>query len=146
LIPKRIVRNKGKLCATPLLAVLIVIESSDVMFAIDSVPAVLAVTRGTFVAYSAVVFAVLGLRALYFALEGLIDRLVYLHYGLATILILLGAEFVLEGFGIHIPILVSLLIIAVIVTVSVVDSLITTRTGKIGKKGLASHNQADMSS
>jgi tellurite resistance protein TerC len=68
------VRNGSKLCATPLLAVLVVIESSDIVFAVDSVPAVLSITKNTFVAYSAVVFAILGLRALYFALEGLWSR------------------------------------------------------------------------
>ena len=81
------VRTDGKRCATPLLATLLVIESTDVIFAIDSVPAVLSVTQTTFVAYSSIVFAVLGLRALYFALEGLVDRFTYLHYGLAAILV-----------------------------------------------------------
>ncbi|CAN5699218.1 TerC family protein [soil metagenome] len=121
------VRNGGKLCATPLLAVLVVIESSDVLFAIDSVPAVLSITRNTFIAYSAVVFAILGLRALYFALEGLIDRFVYLHYGLAVILVFVGVKFVLEGFGIHLPIVVSLLPIAAILAISIAASLYFTR-------------------
>lgn len=127
-------RNGGKLCATPLLAVLVVIEASDLVFAVDSVPAVLSITRNTFVAYSAVAFAILGLRALYFALEGLIDRFVYLHYGLATILVFVGVKFVLEGFGIHLPIYVSLGAIAVILAGSVVASLFATRGGKSGRK------------
>ena len=83
-------KRAGKRCATPLLAALVVVESSNIIFAVDSVPAVLSITRTAFVAYSSVVFAVLGLRALYFALEGLVDRFVYLHYGLAVILIFLG--------------------------------------------------------
>ena len=126
------VRNSGKLCATPLLAVLVVIESSDILFAIDSVPAVLSITRNTFVAYSAVVFAILGLRALYFALEGLIDRFAYLHYGLAAILVFVGVKFVLEGFGIHLPIAASLLPIAAILAISIAVSLYFTRGDKSG--------------
>lgn len=126
------VRNGSKLCATPLLAVLIVIESSDILFAIDSVPAVLSITRNTFIAYSAVVFAILGLRALYFALEGLIDRFVYLHYGLAAILVFVGVKFVLEGFGIHLPISASLLPIAAILAISIAASLYFTRGVKSG--------------
>lgn len=138
-----IVREDGKRHATPLLAALVVVETSDVIFAIDSVPAVLSVTQSTFVAYSAVIFAVLGLRALYFALEGLIDRFVYLHYGLAAILVFLGAEFLLQGFGIHIPIWASLLVIAAVITVSIVTSLLSTRTGKSGEDDAQSREAAD---
>ncbi len=123
------VRQAGKRCATPLLAVLVVIESTDLIFAIDSVPAVLSVTLTNFVAFSSIVFAVLGLRALYFALEGLVDRFVYLHYGLAAILVFLGVKFVAQGFGLQVPILASLLVIAAVVTVSIVVSLIATRGG-----------------
>lgn len=125
-----VIQEGGKRYATPLLAVLVVIESSDVIFAIDSVPAVLSITSNTFVAYSAVAFAILGLRALYFALEGLIDRFVYLHYGLAAILVFVGVKFVLEGFGIQLPILASLLPIAAIITTSIAASLLATR-GKL---------------
>jgi tellurite resistance protein TerC len=123
------VKRDGKRCATPLLAALVVIETSDILFAIDSVPAVLSVTRTTFVAYSSIVFAVLGLRALYFALEGLIDRFVYLHYGLAVILIFVGAKFVAQGFGVHVPIVTSLLVIAAAMTVAIIASIIVTRGG-----------------
>lgn len=93
----------------------------------DSVPAVLSITSNTFVAYSAVAFAVLGLRALYFALEGLIDRFIYLHYGLAAILVFVGSKFLLEGFGVHLPIIASLLPIAAILAISIVASLMATR-------------------
>jgi tellurite resistance protein TerC len=71
------------------------------------VPAVLPVTQTNFVAYSSIVFAVLGLRALYFVLEGLVDRFAYLHYGLAAILVFLGTKFVAQGFGLQIPILAT---------------------------------------
>jgi predicted tellurium resistance membrane protein TerC len=72
----------------------------------------------------------LGLRALYFALEGLIDRFVYLHYGLAAILTFVGAKLLLQGFGVHVPIVVSLLVILVAITASIVASLIATRGRK----------------
>ena len=124
------VRTDGKRYATPLLTALVGIEASDVVFAIDSVPAVLSITQTTYVAYSAMAFAVLGLRALYFALEGLVDRFVYLHYGLAAILIFLGVEFVLQGFGIHVPIYASLAVIAAVITASVIFSLRATSRKK----------------
>lgn len=127
---KFFVRQDGKRYATPLLAALVVVETSDIIFAIDSVPAVLSITQTTFVAYSAMTFAVLGLRALYFALEGLVDRFVYLHYGLAAILIFLGVEFILQGFDIHVPIYASLVVIAAVITASIAASLYATRGGK----------------
>jgi tellurite resistance protein TerC len=129
------VKQDGKGCATPLLAALVVVESSDIIFAVDSVPAVLSITRTAFVAYSSVVFAVLGLRALYFALEGLVDRFVYLHYGLAAILVFVGAKFMAQGFGVGVPILASLLVIVTAITVTIVASLIATRGGKHGEGG-----------
>ena len=126
------IKNDGKRCATPLLAVLVVIETSDVIFAIDSVPAVLSITKSTFVAYSAIAFAVLGLRHLYFALEGLMNRFVYLHYGLSVILIFVGVKFLLEGFGIHLPIRASLLPIAGILVISIAASWYFTRGSESG--------------
>ena len=129
------VERDGKRCATPLLAALVVVETSDIIFAVDSVPAVLSIIRTAFVAYSSVVFAVLGLRALYFALEGLVDRFVYLHYGLAAILVFVGAKFVAQGFGVEVPILASLLVIAAAITATIVASLIATRGGKHGEGG-----------
>src|SRR5215218_6295083 len=96
------------------------------------VAAVLAVTQTAFVAYSSIVFAVLGLRALYFALEGLVDRFVYLHYGLAVILLFVGAKFVAQGFGVQVPIGTSLLVIAVAITASIAVSLGATRGGESG--------------
>ena len=126
------VSKAGRRCATPLLAALVVIEASDVIFAVDSVPAVLSITQKTFVAYSAIVFAVLGLRALYFALEGLVDRFVYLHYGLAFILVFVGGKFVAQGLGLHMPVFISLLVIAVTLMASVTASLIATRGGQPG--------------
>lgn len=125
-----IISENGKRYATPLLAVLIVIETSDLLFAIDSVPAVLSITSNTFIAYSSIAFAILGLRALYFALEGLVNRFVYLHYGLAAILAFVGAKFILEGFGVHLPITASLFPIAAILAISITASLMLTRPGR----------------
>jgi tellurite resistance protein TerC len=92
------------------------------------VPAVLAVTSSAFIAYSSNAFAVLGLRALYFAVEGLIDCFVYLHYGLAVILTFVGAKLLLQGFGVHVPIFASMLVIHVAIAVSIVTSLAATRS------------------
>ena len=128
------VREAGRLYATPLLAALVVIEAADVVFAIDSVPAVLSITQNVFVAYSAMAFAVLGLRALYFALEEMVDRFVYLHYGLSAILIFLGVEFALRGFGIHIPIYITMVVVAAVIAVSIVASFMTTRSGSSGEE------------
>lgn len=130
-----IVKGDGKRYATPLLAVLVIIESSDLVFAIDSVPAVLSITSNTFVAYSAIAFAVLGLRHLYFALEGLRDRFVYLHYGLAAILVFVSVKFLLEGFGVHLPIIASLLPIAAILAISIGVSWFATGGGRSGGGG-----------
>lgn len=123
------VKKNGKRFATPLLSCLILIEAADVVFAVDSVPAVLSIARTDFVAYTAMAFAVLGLRALYFALEEMLDRFVYLDYGLSAVLIILGVEFALRGFGIHIPIWVTLAVVASIIAVSIVVSFMTTRGG-----------------
>jgi tellurite resistance protein TerC len=129
------VKGDGKRYATPLLAVLVIIESSDLVFAIDSVPAVLSITSNTFVAYSAIAFAVLGLRHLYFALEGLRDRFVYLHYGLAAILVFVGVKFLLEGFGVHLPIIASLLPIAAVLAIFIGVSWFATGRGRSGGGG-----------
>jgi tellurite resistance protein TerC len=101
------------------------------------VPAVLPVTQTNFVAYSSIVFAVLGLRALYFVLEGLVDRFAYLHYDLAAILVFLGTTFLAQGLGLQVPILASLLVIAVVVTASIVVSLMATRRRRSGGGGNA---------
>jgi tellurite resistance protein TerC len=86
------VRRNGLLYMTPLFMVLIIIEVSDIIFAIDSIPAILAISKDTFIVYSSNVFAILGLRALYFALAGVIHRFHYLKYGLSFVLILVGAK------------------------------------------------------
>jgi len=96
------VREAGRPCITPLFLVLLVIESTDVLFAVDSVPAILGITSDAFVAFTSNVFAILGLRALYFLLAGAIEKFRYLHYGLAAVLAFVGggmiAEYVAHSF------------------------------------------------
>jgi tellurite resistance protein TerC len=115
-------RKGGLTYATPLLVVLIVIEFTDVLFAVDSVPAVLAISGDVYIVYTSNIFAILGLRALYFMLSGMMSRFQYLDLGLALILAFVGGKMVLEGV-IHIPNLVSLAVIAVVLLLTVVASL-----------------------
>jgi len=117
-----IVRESGKWMATPLLMVLLVVETTDLIFAVDSIPAILAITKEPFIVYSSNAFAILGLRALYFALAGLMERLRYLHYGLAAVLGFVGVKMLIETW-VHIPVFVSLGVVAGLLTISVVASL-----------------------
>jgi tellurite resistance protein TerC len=112
----------GKIVATPLLLVVLVVEWSDLVFAIDSIPAIFAVTRDPFLVYSSNVFAILGLRALYFVLAGMLDKFVYLKPGISFILIFVGLKMVLSGWF-HVPILVSLGVIMTTLALAVVLSL-----------------------
>jgi tellurite resistance protein TerC len=122
------VRHGGKLLATPLFAVLIVIETSDVVFAVDSIPAILAVSREQFIVFSSNVFAILGLRALYFLLADLRERFTYLQQGLAVILAFVGVKMIVSEWY-HIPTWVSLVVIALVLTVSIVVSIKKTAPG-----------------
>ena len=112
--------------ATPLAVVLIVVETTDVMFATDSIPAILAVTRDPFIVYTSNVFAILGLRSLYFALAGMMEVLHYLHYGLSVILIFIGMM-MLGSELFQIPIGVALSVVGGILVLSVVASLVFPR-------------------
>ncbi len=96
------IKKMGRLIATPMFIVLIVIETTDVIFALDSIPAILAITRDEFIVYSSNAFAILGLRALYFALSGIMRLFHYLHYGLSAILIFVGIKMLISEFY-HIP-------------------------------------------
>jgi tellurite resistance protein TerC len=120
---KFLTRIKGKLTATPLLIVLIVVETTDLIFAVDSIPAILAISRDTFIIYSSNVMAILGLRALYFALAGIMTLFHYLHYGLSAILVFVGAKMMISELY-KVPILVSLAVIALILIASIVASLL----------------------
>jgi tellurite resistance protein TerC len=112
----------GKVLVTPLLLVVLVVEWCDLVFAIDSIPAIFAVTRDPFLVYSSNVFAILGLRALYFVLANMLDRFVYLKPGVALILVFVGLKMSLSGW-IHIPILLSLGVIVTILTGAVLLSI-----------------------
>lgn len=116
------VRNAG-LYATPLLLVLIVIETTDVLFATDSIPAVLAITRVAFIVFTSNVFAILGLRSLYFALAGMMELFHFLHYGLAAILSFIGIKMLISHYF-TIPTPIALGVVGVVLAVSVGASLI----------------------
>ena len=120
------VRHAGVLMATPLFLVLLVVESTDLVFAVDSIPAVLAVTQDPFLVYTSNVFAILGLRALYFLLAGAMTKFHYLKTGLSLILGFVGIKMLIAGFF-KIPIMLSLGVIAGILIVSVVASLVRER-------------------
>ena len=120
------VREHGKWMATPLFVVLLVVELTDVIFATDSVPAVLAIARDPFIVYSSNIFAILGLRALYFVLRGAIVRFHYLRYGLAAILIFVGIKMLIQGFY-HVPISVSLGVIGTLLAFSIFLSVMKDR-------------------
>jgi len=112
---------------TPLLLVLLVVEWSDLVFAIDSIPAIFAITRDPFIVYSSNVFAILGLRALFFVLAGMMDRFEYLKPGVALILMFVGTKMVLNGVF-HVPIAGSLIVILAVLVGSVLLSMRKTRS------------------
>jgi tellurite resistance protein TerC len=117
-----IVRQAGKLVATPLFVALVIIETTDVIFALDSVPAVLAVTRDPFLVYTSNIFAMLGLRSLYFVLADAVQRFRYLRIGLAVILVFFGARLLLSDV-VEVPNHVSLAVIVVALSLSVLASI-----------------------
>jgi tellurite resistance protein TerC len=125
-----LVKHYGKIHATPLLLVLLAIESTDLIFAIDSIPAVFAVTNDPFIVYTSNIFAMLGLRALYFALAAVLSRLYYLRFGLSLILAFVGIKMLLSGI-IYIPITVSITVIILILTGAIIASYI--RQKKVDK-------------
>lgn len=123
---KLITRHLGRRVATPLLAVLVLIELTDLLFAVDSVPAVLAISREQFIAFSSNAFAILGLRALYFVLADIRHRFEYLEQGIAAILVFVGVKMSISPWW-HLPTFVSLAVIAVILFVAIMWSLRHTR-------------------
>ena len=117
------VESAGRRAATPLLLALVAIEAIDVIFAVDSVPAVLALTRNVFIAYSSNVFAILGLRAMYFGLAELMSRIRFLHQGLAAILLFVGAKMLLSKWF-EIPTLLSLGVILLVLAITSLASYV----------------------
>ena len=119
----RFFTQKGGLYATPLFIVLLVVETSDVLFAVDSIPAVLAITLNAFIVYTSNVFAILGLRSMYFALAGMMDLFHYLHYGLSVVLIFIGLK-MLGSHYVHVPTGWALATVLLVLGVSVAASLL----------------------
>ncbi|HZQ92310.1 MAG TPA: TerC family protein [Terriglobales bacterium] len=112
------VKRDTRTFATPLFAVLLVVETTDVVFALDSIPAILAISKDPFIVYTSNVFAILGLRALYFALAGMMQVFHYLHYGLAVILMFIGVKMLLSA-RYEIPIFVALGVVILVLAISV---------------------------
>jgi len=129
-------RENGQLFATPLFLVLLIVEITDVTFAVDSIPAVFGITRDTFIVYTSNVFAILGLRALYFLLAGVLDKLDYLKVGLALVLIFVGAKMIVEPW-LHISVGFSLAIVLGTLMVAVLASLL--RKNKSREQGRERH-------
>lgn len=126
---KFFVRQRG-LYATPLLVALLVVETSDLLFAVDSIPAILAITLNTFIVYTSNVFAILGLRSMYFALATMMDIFHYLHYGLSVVLIFIGAKMLLSHYY-EIPTVVALLTVLLVLGISVAASLLLPKRTKV---------------
>ncbi len=126
------VRRSGVLWATPMFLVLVLVEASDVVFAVDSIPAIFAVTTDPFIVFTSNIFAIMGLRALYFLLADMADRFHLLKYGLAIVLVFIGAKMLVAPWF-HLPIQWSLAIVAVIILVSVVLSLAMTNNKPVAE-------------
>jgi len=118
---KFFVRRAG-LYATPLFIVLLVVETTDLLFAVDSIPAILAITRDAFIVYTSNVFAIMGLRSMYFALAGMMEMFRYLHYGLSLVLVFVGAKMLLSHY-LEIPTPVALAAVAGVLAISVIASV-----------------------
>ena len=131
---KFFVRLKGVLYATPLMVILLVIESTDVVFAVDSIPAILAISQDVFIVYTSNIFAILGLRALYFAIAELMKMFHHLHYGLSLILVLIGVKMLIAHFY-HVPTSIALGTILFILTASVIASIIWPQASGEFKNG-----------
>jgi tellurite resistance protein TerC len=127
---KLFIRKNGALLATPLFLVLALIEFTDIIFAVDSIPAIFAVTSEPFIVFTANAFAILGLRAMYFLLADLMPRFVYLKLGLSLVLIWVGIKMGLHDL-VKVPTLISLGVIVAILTIAIVASFAATRNGAI---------------
>ena len=120
-------RRNGILMATPLLAVLVIVEVTDIIFAVDSIPAIFAVTQEPFLVFASNALAILGLRAMYFLLADLIHRFIYLKLGLSLVLVWVGIKMIVSHGFVKIPTVLSLSIVLAIIATSVIASLIATR-------------------
>ncbi len=124
------IRQAGRLLATPLFVVILVVETTDVIFAVDSIPAIFGITTDPFIVYTSNVFAIMGLRSLFFVLAGMMRQFHHLHYGLSLVLVFVGAKMLASYEGsdgkpfLHVPIGISLGVVAGLLVVSVIASLI----------------------
>lgn len=130
---KFFVRHKGKIAVTILFVTLIIVEFTDVIFAFDSIPAIFGITTDPFIVFTSNIFAILGLRALYFVIAKVHDMFHYLNYGIALILIFIGLKMLLKDF-VHISIIVSLLVVGLMLATSIIVSLIFPQKHKKDKK------------
>lgn len=117
------IKEAGKIFATPLFATVLVIETSDLIFAIDSIPAVLSITHDTFIVYTSNIFAIIGLRSLYFLLAGMAGKFEYLKYGIAAVLVFVGVKMLISHFY-HFPTALSLLVIVIILAIAIITSIV----------------------
>lgn len=135
-----VVRQAGRILATPLLLVLLVVEITDLIFALDSIPAIFAVTTDPFIVYTSNVFAILGLRSLFFVFANIIQTFYYLRLGLAVILAYVGTKMILTDLY-HIPTVLSLLVIAAVLTLAIIASLLRAR--RINQQILRQEKEVD---
>jgi tellurite resistance protein TerC len=138
-----LVKEAGRRLATPLFAVLVVVETTDIIFAIDSIPAIFAVTTDTFLVFTSNAFAILGLRALYFLLAGMIGRFSYLKVGLAFVLAFVGVKMLISDLY-HVPIWLSLTVIATAILGSIIVSLQRPPTETAASHEAESHDKMDV--
>lgn len=124
---KFLTRKKGILFATPLLAVLVLVEVTDIIFAVDSIPAIFAITQEPFLVFASNALAILGLRAMYFLLADLMHRFIYLKIGLSLVLVFVGIKMIVGHAFFKIPTAISLGVVVVLIAVSVIASLVSTR-------------------
>jgi tellurite resistance protein TerC len=123
------IKRAGKIVATPLLVVVIVVETTDVVFAVDSIPAILSITLDPFIVYTSNIFAILGLRALYFAIAGLMKLFRHLNYGLSIILVFVGVKMLISDYF-NIPVPIALAVVAGVLATSIIASIIHTAHDK----------------
>jgi tellurite resistance protein TerC len=128
---KFVFRENGKFFFTPLFLVIVLIETTDLIFAVDSIPAAFAITQNEFLIYTSNIFAVMGLRAMFFLLSGIIDKFYLLQKGLSIILFFIGTKMILEIFGININVYLSFSVIIATLTLSIVFSVLIPRRQRV---------------
>jgi tellurite resistance protein TerC len=122
--------GRARLVATPLLVVLVMVETTDLVFAVDSIPAIFAITTDPFLIFTSNIFAILGLRSMYFLLAGVIDRFHFLKLGIAVVLTFIGTKMLAGYFGVHVPVAISLGVVGFCLAVSMMLSLAFPRQAK----------------